>query len=246
MSAHGSLIGHEPRSILTNLATNSFKATPDGGRVDIHAQDYGDRVIVEVKDNGKGIPAHLLSRVIERGFSFEKASGTGLGLHYAQENINAWRGELRISSEKGRGTSIRVSIPIQSREPWYVPRIKLGSTDTVTVVDDQLSVHDVWKERLLESGFHGSSNFFTTVDDALVFLKNSSSGESKQIIFADYDLGRGETGIDLLSKLDFDCDRYLVTGHFDLEEVQTTCKQKNLFLIPKTALSEIPITARPG
>ena len=185
----------------------------------------------------------MLSRVTERGFSFEKVSGTGLGLHHAHENINAWRGELRISSEEGRGTSIRVSIPIQSRESWYVPRIKLRNSDTVTIVDDQLSVHDVWKERLFESGFHGSSNFFTTADDALVFLNSSSSSDSKQIIFADYDMGPGETGIDLLSKLDFDCDRYLVTGHFDLEEVQTACKQNKIFLIPKTNLGEIPITA---
>ena len=167
------------------MATNTSEATQDGGRVDIHAHDNGDRVIIEVKDNGKSTPAQLLSRVTERGFSFEKALGTGLGLDHAKENINTWRGELRISPEEGRGSSIRVSVPIQSREPWYVPRIKLRSSDTVTVVDDQLSVHDVWRERLVESGFCGSSNFFTTVDDALAFLKKSSSSDSKQIVFAD-------------------------------------------------------------
>lgn len=242
ISAHGDFIGHELRSILTNLATNAFEATPDGGRVDLVAQDFGDRVIIEVKDNGKGIPLDIQSKVTEKGFSFGKPTGTGLGLHHAKENIEAWNGSLRISSEVGLGTSIQVTLPIQSREPWYVPRIKLKNSDTVVVVDDQVTVHDIWRERLREAGFSGGPTCHETAGAALSFLSSRSDTSSgRVIVFADYDLGTQKTGIDLLAEISPNTEKFLVTGHFDDPTVQMACKIRQIPLIPKTALSDIPI-----
>lgn len=244
ISAHGNFIGHELRSVLTNLATNAFEATADGGRVDVIAQDFGDRVIIEVKDNGKGVPANLLLRMTEIGFSFDKATGTGLGLHHAKQNVEAWGGELRISSQLGSGTLVRVSIPIGAREPWYVPRIKLRSSDTVVIVDDQVSVHDVWKERLHDAGFAGATEFFSNAESALRFLSKSVGAESKKVVFADYDLGTGRTGFDVLSKLPVGSDGFLVTGHFDDLDVQARCLSLAVHLMPKTSLSDIPLVVR--
>ncbi|MBN8542379.1 MAG: sensor histidine kinase [Deltaproteobacteria bacterium] len=244
ISAHGNFVGHELRSILTNLVTNAFEATADGGRVDVIAHDFGDRVIIEVKDNGKGIPSSILPRVTENGFSFDKTSGTGLGLHHATKNVEDWGGELRISSDSGIGTLVRVSIPIGAREPWYVPRIKLHSGDTVVVVDDQLSVHDVWKERLLDAGFAGAAKFFSNAESALVFLGKSVGTESKKVVFADYDLGTEQTGFDVLSKLPDGSVGFLVTGHFDDLDVQARCRSLAVHLMPKTSLSDIPLVVR--
>ncbi len=244
ISAHGKFIGYELRSILTNLATNAFEATADGGRVDISAQDFGDRVIIEVKDNGKGIPTQILPRVTENGFSFDKTSGTGLGLHHAKQNVEDWDGELRISSEPGAGTLVRVSIPIGNREPWYVPRIKLHSGDTVVVVDDQVSVHDVWKERLRDAGFAGVTEFFLNAEAALVFLSKSVSADSKKVVFADYDLGTNQTGFDVLANLPDGSDGFLVTGHFDDLDVQARCRSLAVHLMPKTSLSGVPLVVR--
>ncbi len=241
VSAHGNFIGHELRSVLTNLATNAFEAMTDGGRVDISAQDFGDRVIIEVKDDGKGIPLNILPRVTENGFSFDKASGTGLGLHHAKKNVEDWGGELRISSDTGAGTLVRVSIPIGNREPWYVPRIKLRQSDRVVIVDDQASVHDIWRERLSDSGFAGQTKFFANGETALSHLRNSSFADCRTVVFADFDLGTRATGLDMLSCLPMGIDKFLVTGHFDDEALQRECSVSKIPMIPKTALGEIPI-----
>ncbi len=242
ISAHGDFIGHELRSILTNLTVNAFEATQNGGRVDLVAQDFGDRVIIEVKDNGKGIPPEIQSKVTDKGFSYGKPSGTGLGLHHAKENIESWGGSLKISSEAGRGTSVQVTLPIQSREPWYVPRIKIKSCDTVVVVDDQVTVHDLWRDRLREAGYAKEPACHETAETALSFLSHPSTTPlGRVIVFADYDLGTRKTGFDLLREISSDAEKFLVTGHFDDPSVQSACKSHHIPLIPKTALSDIPI-----
>lgn len=242
ISAHGDFISHELRSILTNLATNAFEATPDSGRVDIVAQDFGDRVILEVKDNGTGIPAEIQSKVTDKGFSFGKPTGTGLGLHHAKENVEDWGGSIKIFSEVGTGTSVQVTLPIQSREAWYVPRIKLRQSDMVVVVDDQVSVHEIWRDRLREAGFAKGPACLDNAEAALSLLSNRSVAESSRVVvFADYDLGTKKTGIDLLRRISSSTEKFLVTGHFDDPTVQSMCRSHQIPLIPKTALGDIPI-----
>jgi two-component system phosphate regulon sensor histidine kinase PhoR len=104
--------------IVINLVDNAIKYTPEGGRVTVHARQEADgQVEVDVIDTGIGIPPADLPRITERFYRVDKArsrelGGTGLGLAIVKHLVFAHGGQLRIESAPGRGTTVRVTLPI--------------------------------------------------------------------------------------------------------------------------------------
>jgi two-component system phosphate regulon sensor histidine kinase PhoR len=104
--------------ILINLVDNAVKYTGEGGRVTVSGRRVDDaRVEVAVTDTGVGIPPADLPRITERFYRVDKArsrelGGTGLGLAIVKHLVIAHGGELTIESEPGRGTTVRVTLPI--------------------------------------------------------------------------------------------------------------------------------------
>jgi len=100
--------------ILINLVDNAVKYTPEGGRVTVLVQEPADGWIeVDVVDTGIGIPPSDLPRITERFYRVDKArsrelGGTGLGLAIVKHLVFAHGGQLKIESEPGRGTTVRV------------------------------------------------------------------------------------------------------------------------------------------
>lgn len=103
--------------VLSNLVSNAIKFTPSGGSVEIRACRAGDKVIVEVADQGVGIPATEIPQLTERFFRASTAGaiqGTGLGLAITKEIVQKHRGTLDIESEEGVGSTFRVALPTQA------------------------------------------------------------------------------------------------------------------------------------
>ena len=103
--------------VVINLVDNAIKYTPEGGRVTVKAEALADgQVAVDVVDTGIGIPPVDLPRITERFYRVDKArsrelGGTGLGLAIVKHLVVAHGGQLRIESEPGRGTTVRVTVP---------------------------------------------------------------------------------------------------------------------------------------
>jgi two-component system sensor histidine kinase VicK len=105
--------------VLVNLLDNAIKYSPAGGTVTVRVrvQEAGDRLQVQVQDQGPGIPAEELDRVGERFYRAEKArsraeGGSGLGLSIAWALVEAHGGELHIESEEGVGTTVAFTLPV--------------------------------------------------------------------------------------------------------------------------------------
>jgi two-component system sensor histidine kinase BaeS len=96
--------------ILINLISNSFKAIASGGQVAIVASSDGDRVCLEITDNGCGISQEDLPHVFERFYKGKKG-GLGVGLAIVQELVAAHGGTLSVRSPVGAGTSFCVMLP---------------------------------------------------------------------------------------------------------------------------------------
>src|SRR5882724_953690 len=100
--------------IVINLVDNAIKYTPEGGHVTVKAEPLVEgQVAVDVVDTGIGIPPADLPRITERFYRVDKArsrepGGTGLGLAIVKHLVFAHNGLLRIESEPGRGTTVRV------------------------------------------------------------------------------------------------------------------------------------------
>ena len=93
--------------IIINLISNSIKAVTSGGRVAIIASFAGDRVCLEITDNGCGIPEGDLPHVFER-FYKGRGGGLGLGLTIVQELVTAHGGTVSVRSSADAGTSFCV------------------------------------------------------------------------------------------------------------------------------------------
>jgi signal transduction histidine kinase len=96
---------------LTNVIENALHAMPNGGTLTVEAALAPDHMVqLRVTDTGIGMDAGAIAKIFEPYFS-TKAIGTGLGLTIAQRNVEANRGTIAVSSEKGRGTSVTMTLP---------------------------------------------------------------------------------------------------------------------------------------
>ena len=108
----GLLDAGQIRQCLINLVRNASEAVvaKGGGRVVLRTRRDGDRVAIEVEDDGVGIPADVLPRLFDPFFS-TKDSGSGLGLALTQQIVRDHGGDLDVTSTVGRGTTFTVRVP---------------------------------------------------------------------------------------------------------------------------------------
>jgi signal transduction histidine kinase len=100
------------RVAVENLAANALKFTDAGGSVTVEIRPDDARLVIAVRDTGRGIPADHLPRLFERYYrGSEDRPGSGLGLSIARNLVRLNGGEIEVSSEVGRGSEFRVFLP---------------------------------------------------------------------------------------------------------------------------------------
>jgi two-component system nitrogen regulation sensor histidine kinase GlnL len=125
---------HQLCQVFTNLVINAFEALGGRGRIRISAwsgtveQEHTQRgdglasvpmVIVEIADDGPGIPPELKDRVFNAFFT-TKAQGSGLGLAIVRKIIDAHDGQIDVTSSSGHGTRFTVTLPVSAgEEDWF-------------------------------------------------------------------------------------------------------------------------------
>jgi len=97
---------------LTNVIENALHAMPGGGTLTVDASQDSDRTVqLRVTDTGVGMDADALAKIFEPYFS-TKAIGTGLGLTIAKRNVEANQGTISVTSERGKGTRVAMTLPV--------------------------------------------------------------------------------------------------------------------------------------
>lgn len=104
------------KQIFVNLLSNAVKYSPPERKVEVHASQEADDVVILVSDEGPGIPLGAISRIFDRFFrvditSTSTSSGTGLGLTIVREIVERHGGTISVESEEGRGATFRVVLP---------------------------------------------------------------------------------------------------------------------------------------
>ena len=104
--------------VMMNIVSNSIKYTPNGGHILVSAGREGDRVWMQVDDDGIGIPPKDRPRIFERFYRVDKArsrqsGGTGLGLSIAKEIVDRHEGVLELVDREGPGLSMRMELKIE-------------------------------------------------------------------------------------------------------------------------------------
>ena len=104
--------------VLGNLIRNSIKFTPPAGSIAVSVEAQGAEVVFAVRDTGRGISPEQLPHVFDRYWQADDDSrmrGRGLGLSIARGIVEAHGGRIWASSQPGRGTEVRFSIPVAGR-----------------------------------------------------------------------------------------------------------------------------------
>jgi len=105
------------KQVVVNLLDNAIKYTPEGGMVRLLVGESSDKAVLEVADNGIGIPAQEQSHDFERFFRVDKArsrdmGGAGLGLAIVKSICTAHGGTVEVQSSEGRGSRFKVQLPL--------------------------------------------------------------------------------------------------------------------------------------
>ena len=163
-------------SALTNLAINARDAMPNGGSLIIETANKslgkqyaaenpdvvpGDYVMLTVSDTGSGIPREILDRVFEPFFTTkDEGKGSGLGLSMVYGFVKQSHGHVKIYSEPGHGTAVRLYLPRSSDEPVQAAAAEQSvapdtsfAAATILVVEDNADVRAVAVRQLTELGY---------------------------------------------------------------------------------------------
>jgi two-component system, NtrC family, sensor kinase len=100
--------------VFLNLISNAAQATGEDGEIRITTSQLGDKIKIEISDNGSGIPDDVMKKIFDPFFTTKKiGEGTGLGLSIVQRIINEHDGEISVASRVGMGTKFTILLPIE-------------------------------------------------------------------------------------------------------------------------------------
>ena len=106
------------RQVLVNLVDNAIKYSPGGGRVEIRLRRETSHCLIEVVDDGLGIPMDERNRIFEKFYRLDPqqtkgVGGSGLGLYICRELVERMNGQLTVASQPGRGSTFTVELPLR-------------------------------------------------------------------------------------------------------------------------------------
>ena len=159
-----SVMGHssELREVLVNMVFNAVDAMPNGGLLTLAARDNDGHVEITVGDTGIGMEPEVRSRIFDPFFTTKGKAGMGLGLAVCYGIIQRHQGSIDVESEIGKGTIIKITLPVADIEPVMqpeagpAPRLTLvpgSNAPRILVVDDEDSVREVLADILDTEGY---------------------------------------------------------------------------------------------
>jgi PAS domain S-box-containing protein len=150
------------RQVFTNLIVNAQHALEDldGPRqlkvITSHRKRTSE-VVVKIKDNGRGVPANVRSRIFEPLYTTKEiGSGTGMGLALCHRILEAHGGTIELESRAGEGAAFAVRLPcaapLEAPGPTAEPGVKSSKGYRVLVVDDEFDVSQIISDVLKHEG----------------------------------------------------------------------------------------------
>ena len=206
--------------VFSNLAINACQAMPDGGIIKVRAENvagfkpstsssegfpagHGKFIKITMEDRGIGIPKENLQRIFEPYFT-TKQKGSGLGLATAYSIMRNHKGEIRVESELGVGTTFTIYIPASEKEPSTKSGVEkeqlLRGRGKILVMDDEEEVRRVLRNMLFHLGYE--FEFAVDGQEAIeLYQRALKSGEPFNAVILDLTIPGGKSGKEAMKKL---------------------------------------------
>lgn len=239
-------------SCLINLANNARDAMPEGGALTLRTynsaleQDegescdgfVGESVVVEIADEGVGMPADVLASAMEPFFTTKPVGkGTGLGLSMVYGVVKQAGGHVHVDSAPGQGTKVRLCMPVaaaRNAAPAAAPASEAASQEvggeTVLLVEDNPALLATAREQLESMGFVVEAA--ATGAEALKALRRRK--QRPDIVFSDVILAGGKSGVDVAdAALKLGVPTVLTSGFPDHPSLKIKGLPPDVKLLPK-------------
>ncbi|RBP05588.1 ATP-binding protein [Rossellomorea aquimaris] len=141
----------------TNLISNAIKYSPDGGTVTIYLREEEDSILIDIRDDGLGIPNEAIPNLFTKFYRVDNSDrrrigGTGLGLTIVKEIIETHDGEVTVSSEEGKGSVFTIRLPLVTIQTFKEDE-HCGNGMNIIVIEDDINLASLLKAELSDSGF---------------------------------------------------------------------------------------------
>jgi signal transduction histidine kinase len=103
--------GTQIKQVFLNILLNAMQAMPSGGAIEVRMHAGDAFIITDIHDQGEGMPAAVKAQLFTPFFT-TKPRGVGLGLSISQRIIEGHRGAIRVTSQSGVGTTVRIELPL--------------------------------------------------------------------------------------------------------------------------------------
>ncbi|HEU5281400.1 MAG TPA: HAMP domain-containing sensor histidine kinase [Gammaproteobacteria bacterium] len=228
------------KRVLSNLLNNSFEATSGNGIIEIIATQTTDNIMISIKDNGIGIPLHLIKSVLSGKST--KHHGNGLGLSTAVKFMQQINGTLTINSAEKIGTEIILTAPLIKPPTWYPQKIWVKNdcdiichiTDPTLLIAFQKKLRPFFVNlKFYSSDFHAFN--------AIKLIPNNRH----TILFSDSAPMNGENMLQEENikaiKLEKTIYFYLISDNPNNLIIQKYIRENDAMLIPGSLFDAIPI-----
>jgi PAS domain S-box-containing protein len=187
------------RRLLANLVSNAIRYTP-AGEVRVSCLARGDKLEIEIRDTGIGIPPDQLERVFEEFYQVDRGTqrpeGLGLGLSIVRRLASLLKCDVKVDSVLGKGTTFRVKVErsvLQQRVVERMGHVETANNGRVLIVDDERAVADATALLLELEGYEVS--VASSQSEAL----KRAAVKSPDLIVSDFHLRGGETGVGVVA-----------------------------------------------
>jgi signal transduction histidine kinase len=224
--------------VISNIINNSIEAITDSGKINVSLKQKGNYIFIAIEDSGYGIPEKLLSSIYNKGISYRKKDGTGIGLYHAKQHIESWQGNITITSKENKGTNVLISLPKAKPPRWLERRLIFPENAVIVILDDDESIHHIWDQRLknLKNIVH-----FKKSNGFLKWMLKNKNLDNHFFLF-DHELINGtRSGLDIIEKYNLTKKATLVTSRYDEIDILDRCLKNNISLLPKSLSAYIPI-----
>jgi signal transduction histidine kinase len=241
---HMAFVRVEPlgfRGMISNLLNYAIEGQHAEGipLVRISVEISKGQVTITLKDATHGMDEETLFKIRNR----QPLTGRGLGFIELYDLAHKNHGSFTVESQKGVGTTISLTLPQVPSPLWMAERIVLKPQDLVVVVDDDISIHSAWEQRLQPWISQITIKHFAKGRDAIDFFKAQSPEQKEQIVLlADYDLpGPDHLAGSYIIKTAKVPRSFLVSGYHSERSVLKAADFADVKILPKVLMGVVPI-----
>lgn len=219
------------RRVIANLLQNAIEASPRNGKISVRAyRDHSDHLLIEVTDQGSGVSPAILPMLFERKATHGKKDGEGLGLWFVKACVDAWSGEVSVTSAPNSGATFRISLPVSKIQAKFQSVTDEGIGNCLAVLDDEVEL-----QRLVWSLPDGKQKFFHSPHDLMNWVEASDDADSFTYV-VDLNLGCDISGIDVIRTLGSNRKSYLATSDYLNIEALELSQALGVAILPKPLL----------